>query len=155
MDKQRRFDVSMSRAQRADSIGAFSREKVESMLLDVLPHGSGIDYDWEFDWCENGTLYCANAYHRMDDYGFYCEIVPLRVRIFRHRLAETRELIGPCLGKIQILHRPGDLDWSVKMDNRHGLRDYVEECLSCAFEELIPYRHEIMTISDWRAEQNQ
>jgi hypothetical protein len=45
-------------------------DNIRQTLLDVLPHGSGIDSDWHFE--DNGNyIKCHNSYHRMNDVGMY------------------------------------------------------------------------------------
>ena len=47
------------------------REIVENNLLELLPHGSGIDCKWDFVWLKNGKLICKNSYHCMTEEGYY------------------------------------------------------------------------------------
>lgn len=39
-------------------------------LLDMLPHGSGIDYDWQFSQTKDHIV-ATNGYHHMDENGYY------------------------------------------------------------------------------------
>jgi len=48
-----------------------NRAVVEHVLLAVLPHGSGIDCDWRFDWFDNGKVRAFNSFHCMNDVGMY------------------------------------------------------------------------------------
>jgi len=45
-------------------------DKIEETLLDALPHGCGIDYDWVFEILPNKII-CSNSYHVMNDGGYY------------------------------------------------------------------------------------
>ena len=45
----------------------------------VLPHGSGINYDWQIDIKNSKYVVCKNAYDRMDENGFYDGIFPFKV----------------------------------------------------------------------------
>lgn len=48
------------------------QENIESQLLELLPHGSGIDCKWEFEWNNDcNTVKCSNSYHCMNENGFY------------------------------------------------------------------------------------
>lgn len=47
------------------------RDQLETLLEKTLPHGSGIDGKWYFDWRIN-ALTAANSFHRMDENGYYC-----------------------------------------------------------------------------------
>ena len=59
-------------------------DEAEEILLSVLPHGSGIDADWTFEYLKNGTIVCRNEYHVMHD-GYYVKWIPFHIKIFRHR----------------------------------------------------------------------
>ena len=64
-------------------------ETIEDALLDSLPHGSGIDADWQIDILDN-CISCHNSYHRMNGDGFYCEWIDFVVRI----KANYRDMFG-------------------------------------------------------------
>lgn len=58
----------------ADGLNAraeVNRELIEHVLLAILPHGSGIDCDWRFDWFANGKVKASNSYHCMTEHGVY------------------------------------------------------------------------------------
>lgn len=61
--------------------------------LESLPHGSGIDYDWQYsEDAESVTIY--NGFHAMDANGFYSGTLDFSIRIPRDEpdgwaLAET------------------------------------------------------------------
>ena len=38
-------------------------------LVNVLPHGSGIDYDWTFDVESGDTVVAKNGWHYMNQNG--------------------------------------------------------------------------------------
>jgi hypothetical protein len=40
-------------------------------LLELLPHGSGINSDWDFDLIDE-KIRAANVYSAMTEYGMYC-----------------------------------------------------------------------------------
>lgn len=54
-------------------------KKLET-LLNTLPHGSGIDYDWTIEE-KKGKIICHNAWHYMNEQGFYDGILPFRIVI--------------------------------------------------------------------------
>lgn len=54
---------------------------VESLVLQNLPHGSGIDYDWEIE-VKPDRIVCDNAWHLMDEFGYYDCVLPFRVTIY-------------------------------------------------------------------------
>jgi len=39
--------------------------------IETIPHGSGIDYDWNFDYTGNGKFKMSNCYHGMNSVGYY------------------------------------------------------------------------------------
>ena len=47
------------------------QDTMELFLQKYLPSGSGIDGEWAFQWQRNRVL-CRNAWHAMDENGFYC-----------------------------------------------------------------------------------
>lgn len=52
----------------------YEEEELTDWLLSKLPHGSGIDYAWEFTFLQNGKIKAHNSYHAMDEWGGYCHI---------------------------------------------------------------------------------
>lgn len=54
---------------------------LESILESELPHGSGIDYKWEFDFNKNGSIVCRNSFHAMNENGYYDGIMPFKFTI--------------------------------------------------------------------------
>ncbi len=55
-------------------------KRIESALLEILPHGSGIDCDWAFGFTDKAIL-CLNSYHRMDEMGGYAGWIDFQVKI--------------------------------------------------------------------------
>ena len=53
--------------------------KAELAFCENLPHGSGIDYDWQWSRQTNGKLVVSNGYHGMDEYGGYVGTVDFSV----------------------------------------------------------------------------
>ena len=49
-------------------------------IKDHLPHGSGIDCDWEFTVQGNGKLRYDNAWHLMNENGYYDGYAPFWIR---------------------------------------------------------------------------
>lgn len=46
------------------------QDDAEEVLKRNLPHGSGINCDWTFEWMTTAVI-CRNSYHCMNDNGFY------------------------------------------------------------------------------------
>jgi len=83
----------------------------------MLPHGSGIDCDWEVKQCKNGRIICQNYFHKMDEWGGYCGFVGFKVEIFKYKTTEYNMLKGPCEGRVQVLCRPNDIDYKITCSN--------------------------------------
>jgi hypothetical protein len=124
-------------------------------LEEVLPHGSGIDSSWHFDRLKNGSIICSCSYHGMDQNGMYDGWQDFYVKLFSHKKDRLNPLFGPSLGKVQVLHRKGDIDFSVHFTGyRHssskswmyGLKDYLEESIHYALSEakILTNRHEVL-----------
>jgi len=61
----------------------WDRHEDEAMwLIDQLPHGSGINCDWNVNSGENSQyVYLCNSFHLMNDSGFYIGYADFRIRI--------------------------------------------------------------------------
>ena len=96
--------------------------RIELALLDVLPHGSGIDCKWgiELD-LHSGKIVCKNSFHNMNDNGSYSGYTDFQVIIN----ANHRDIFGR-------------LDWTLKgrFAKRFGLKDYLEDTIGYALESL-------------------
>lgn len=90
-------------------------------IKDVLPHGSGINYDWEINTKEN-RLYVYNAWDYMDENGYYDDIFPFVV-CFEN-------------GKFKYLHFSGLTRNQYRKIEYAGLRDYLEYTF-CDIEDKI------------------
>jgi hypothetical protein len=55
----------------------------EETVLEMLPHGSGIDCKWEVEEFKPSIL-CKNSYHVMDENGYYDGYIDFSVRIPKH-----------------------------------------------------------------------
>ncbi len=50
-------------------------------LVSVLPHGSGIDYDWNFEVESSDTVLAKNGWHYMNQNGYYLGCVDFSIRL--------------------------------------------------------------------------
>lgn len=116
----------------------------EDFLEIELPHGSGIDGDWNIVRQKNGSWVCSNSFHRMNESGFYDGWTPFKVKFFTHQKDVVNKLHGPLEGKTQIVHRKGDADFKVLCRDR-DLRMYLEDEIDAAFADFgfFECRHEI------------
>lgn len=61
----------------------------KEQIKEMLPHGSGIDLDWEIEETEAGDAWVAsNAYHLMDEAGMYVDWKQFEVWIPRENPLE-------------------------------------------------------------------
>ena len=86
------------------------QEKVEA-IENVLPHGSGINYDWEIT-TKGNKLYVHNAWDYMDENGFYDDVFPFVVCYEN--------------GRFKYLHFIGCTRSQYRKIEYAGLRDYLE-----------------------------
>jgi len=92
-----------------------SKEK----LLDVLPHGSGIDGDWYIE--DKGSyFYAGNSYHCMDEYGYYDGWQDFYLTIPKKDPTKFK------------LHFRGDQ----YLARKYMLRDYLEDLFGLRLNEL-------------------
>ena len=87
----------------------------ELAILDNLPHGSGIDYDWMAEKLGNGKIKAHNAYHAMDENGFYCRVFDFSVTFRPSDPGDFRLMFHGCNPE--------------KVSCGLGLRDYLEETI--------------------------
>jgi hypothetical protein len=127
----------------------------DELLEDVLPHGSGIDARWEFSRLKNGAIICRNGFHGMDEYGYYDGWQEFYVKLFEHKQDKLNSLSGPLSGKVQVLHRAGDLDFEVHLSGyrqpqskawTYELKSYLSESMHYALFEakILTNRHEVI-----------
>lgn len=91
-------------------------------LKKVLPHGSGIDYDWELEECGK-YIYAKNAYHYMNEYGFYDGILPFTIRFPKNKMNNFN----------LHFHVNGAGRYRV---NKGGVREYIENCISYSVSQI-------------------
>ena len=86
-------------------------EDITEQLLDILPHGSGVNYDWEIT-TKGNKLYVHNAWDYMDENGFYDDVFPFVVCYEN--------------GRFKYLHFAGCTRSQYRKIENAGLRDYLE-----------------------------
>ena len=92
---------------------AFSEK--EKIVILALPHGSGIDYDWYCEKQKNGKLACSNAYHVMNENGFYIGSADFSIRFHVDNRKEFRLMFHG--SSAQYLNR------------QYGLREYLDDTI--------------------------
>lgn len=70
-------------------------DRITETLLDILPHGSGIDCKWEFDYTNKG-VFASNSWHRMNGNGMYCGYIDFTIKI----KADFRDMFGKVIFSI-------------------------------------------------------
>lgn len=60
-----------------------THEETIKRLLNELPHGSGIDWDWTIDhWkCSSKKLFLSNSYHVRNENGYYDGWIDFTVKV--------------------------------------------------------------------------
>ena len=105
----------MKRKRRQASIKKAFVERVEEdiaeQLLDILPHGSGINFDYEIEQ-KGKRIYIRNAWDYMDENGFYDDVFPFVVCYEN--------------GRFKYLHFTGCTRSQYRKIEYAGLRDYLE-----------------------------
>lgn len=81
-----------------------------------LPHGSGIDCKWEFDYQSNGKVLARNSWHCMNDVGYYDGWADFTIKFDLHK--PMNEFVLQFNGKV-----------SHYKANKYFLRDYLEESI--------------------------
>lgn len=86
-------------------------EDITEQLLDILPHGSGINFDYEIEQ-KGKRIYIRNAWDYMDEFGFYDCIL--------HFVVCYED------GCFKYLHFEGCNRTQYRKIEHAGLRDYLE-----------------------------
>lgn len=118
-------------------------------LLNLLPHGSGIDFNWEIIRHKNGNITAKNYFHAMNEYGYYDGIMPFKVLIYRSKKDRLNPLTGPCAGKIQVLERKGDIQFKIVYNKKrkrsfYELGEYLYDTIRYSLETILTHRNEII-----------
>jgi hypothetical protein len=98
-------------------------DRITRTLLDALPHGSGIDYDWQFyaHGKKHQDLACSNGYHWMNEHGMYCGTIDFQV-IIKHGV---RDMFGNLIFKI-----------AGQFGKHQDIKDYLYEIIHDALKNL-------------------
>ena len=86
-------------------------DKNYEQLIGILPHGSGIDFDYEIER-KGKRIYIRNAWDYMDENGFYDDVFPFVVCYEN--------------GRFKYLHFLGCTRSQYRKIEYAGLRDYLE-----------------------------
>jgi len=110
-----------------DDIPVNIQTDIEEILLKILPHGSGIDCNWEFEFFNNGSIKCKNFFHAMNNNGYYVKYIPISIKFFRHKKNEYNFFADKT--KCQIIKLKDKLDYKWYAPNcdyyAYDLNDYL------------------------------
>ena len=77
-----------------------TQAKILSLVNRTIPHGSGIDAKWDFEF-KGDTLICRNSYHNMDENGYYDGwtdfVLKVNLSDFSLKVSRMRDDIGDYL----------------------------------------------------------
>ena len=95
---------------------------ITETLLDKLPHGSGIDFDWRIYGTTNlKALVCSNSWHYINENGMYTKSWDFQVII----KADVRDMFGKIIFRI------------VGQFGKHqDIKDYLYETIAESLDEL-------------------
>jgi len=101
----------------------WERKHLQSIetAMDDIPHGSGIDCKWDFDFSDKKKIVLSNSYHAMDDCGMYDGYYDFKVVI----AADRRDIDGTISFKIV-----------GKFGKYSDIKDYLYELFSSFFSEI-------------------
>lgn len=113
------------------------QDNIEKELIDILPHGSGIDFKWEFIFHKNGNITCKNGYHAMDENGYYDGVMDFKVNLFKHK-----KNVLNSRNTEQLLHHKGEWDFKIVCNNSrkssfNGLKDYLYDIFHNALSHFL------------------
>ena len=99
------------------------------LFIEELPHGSGIDYNWEYIEHRNGKVTFKNWYHSMDEWGGYDGIMPFKFTVFYNHIKDQF-----------------DFNRIVCNENTRksffGLKEYLEDTIyACIVGNIDPNKH--------------
>lgn len=95
-------------------------EIIYEHLEKILPHGSGIDSDWNFDTLKNGKVIVSNSFHCMNENGYYCGYADFSIAI---------DLQNPLDFKLTFHGK-----FSHYLNSRYMLKDYLEDIIYAALK---------------------
>ena len=96
-------------------------ERLNTVLNEHLPHGSGIDSKWDFDFSSPEKILLHNSFHVMDENGYYNGYIDFSIVI----KAKSRDIFG-------------NIDFIIKGKfGRNGdIKDYLYDIFNCAFSDI-------------------
>jgi hypothetical protein len=99
-------------------------------IVDALPHGSGIDADWQVSVTKR-SIRLSNSFHAMDDNGFYDGWADFTVITPRFAMAQHWG------DYFQLQFNGRD---SAYLNQKHDLRSYLADTINCALSQVFAYQ---------------
>lgn len=100
----------------------FDHYNVTKKLLDILPHGSGINGNWHIDYLKNGKIQAHNFYEGMNESGMYCHTADFTVTLHINHLFQFT------FDNLHLTH--GSREYTCCLyDIKSYLSDLIAECL--------------------------
>lgn len=100
------------------------------VLLDNLPHGSGIDDRWNYD-ISSTSIRLYNGFHCMDENGFYDDWANFVLIVPKNALLRGEYVVVSNSFKLQFLGQR-----SQYLATRYDLRNYLEDIFAEFFRGL-------------------
>ena len=138
---------------RIESSPALRRPHVDpTSLANLLPHGSGIDADWHIQVTNHGDLRVRSSFHHMNENGMYDGWYEFSFRVFKHKTSHYHKLHGNLTGKVQVIHKRGDIDitpvvMTTQRYFKEGHEEYLTDTIYHALETLVPPLYSKLTLS--------
>lgn len=104
-----------------DDLRTVYDDRLIELLEKQLPHGSGIDCDWEIEE-KNGKLHCKNSFHCLNNAGYYDDYADFTIIL---------EPASPLDFKLQFNGQTAQYK-----NRRYLLREYLEDTLHCGLSEI-------------------
>jgi hypothetical protein len=98
---------------------------LHDILKDELPHGSGIDADWNIHPAAGHGIACSNSYHAMDCMGSYVDWLDFTVYYgwnAEQQQFEFKKLVAD-RHAVWMVDEEGD-----RYNDREGIVDYLNDC---------------------------
>jgi len=116
------------------------KDEIEELLIMILPHGSGIDCNWEFTFYTNGNIDCLNSFHVMNNNGYYVKWISIKIKFFRYKKNIYHPYRIDKKDKYSIKEKRGEIDYKIFAPRNdyyvYNLQDYLYQTMDC---HLKPY----------------
>lgn len=117
-----------------------NRALVEHVLTEILPHGSGINCAWRFDWFANGSCLVSNSFHCMNDAGFYDGYAAFTLHMKeREPMRDFRLMFNGAQAQ--------------RLNRKYQLREYLDDTTAEALPHGVTMRNLLTWFNEYRAGQ--